>query len=76
MVSLFDMNNMNTTQQLELGFSAIQPRIFSRRREQRVARAKWWFAKMHEAVRNAWQEQTQPRPEQIFLAGVQREIHV
>jgi hypothetical protein len=65
---------MTTNNQLELGFNATQSRIHGRRREQRVARAKWWFAKMREAVENAWQEQAQPRPEQILIAGVNRKL--
>jgi len=67
---------MTTTQQLELGFNGTQTRIFGRRREQRVARAKWWFAKMRAAVENAWQEQTQPHPEQTVFAGVNRRLEV
>ena len=74
-VVVIETNIMTTNTQLELGFTAVQPRVFGRRREQRVARAKWWFDKMRAAVQNAWQEQSQPRPEQIFLAGVNREIH-
>ena len=67
---------MTTSQQLELGFNGTQARILGRRREQRVARAKWWFAKMRAAVENAWQEQTQPRPEQTVFAGVNRRLEV
>jgi hypothetical protein len=67
---------MTTTNQLELGFNGTRNRIFGRRREQRVARAKWWFAKMREAVENAWQQQAQPRPEQILFAGVNRGVKV
>lgn len=67
---------MTTTQQLELGFNGTQSRILGRRRETRVARAKWWFAKMREVVENAWQEQAQTQPEQILFAGVNREIKV
>jgi hypothetical protein len=67
---------MTTTNQLELGFNGTQNRIFGRRREQRVARAKWWFAKMREAVENAWQEQSQPRPEQIFFASANRSLEI
>ncbi len=67
---------MTTTNQLELGFNGTQSRILGRRRETRVARAKWWFAKMRAAVENAWQEQTSARPEQIMFTGVNREIEV
>ena len=67
---------MTTTQQLELGFNGTQTRIFGRRREQRMARAKWWFAQMRLAVGNAmdWQVQAAARPEQIWLAGANRKV--
>jgi hypothetical protein len=64
-----------TTNQLELGFNGTQSRIFGRKREARVARAKWWFAKMRAAVETAWQEQAQPRPKQIWMPGAHREIN-
>ena len=71
------MHIMTTNQQLELGFNATQRRIHGRR-EQRAARANWWFATMREAVENAlqWEEAMQPRPEQIKLAGINREVNV
>ena len=55
---------MTTNEQLELGFNGTQARIFGRRRETRVARAKWWFAKMREAVENAmdWQAEADAAP--------------
>jgi hypothetical protein len=67
---------MTTINQLELGFNGTQSRIHGRRRETRVARARWWFAKMRAAVENAWQEQAPPRPEQIILAGMTREVNI
>ncbi len=69
---------MTTNEQLELGFNGTQTRILGRRREQRVARAKWWFAKMREAVEHAmdWQNETQPRPEQIWIPGANRSLEV
>jgi hypothetical protein len=67
---------MTTNQQLELGFNGTQSRIFGRRREERMARAKWWFAKMRAAVEQAWEEQVPARPEQILFVGVNREIKV
>jgi len=67
---------MTTNEQLELGFNGTQTRIFGRRRETRVARGQWWFAKMRAAVANAmdWQAQPNPRPEQILFAGANREL--
>ena len=69
---------MTTNEQLELGFNGTQARILGRRREERVTRAKWWFAKMRAAVGNAmdWQEAAQPRPEQIWMSGVNRQLKV
>jgi hypothetical protein len=66
---------MTTNEQLELGFNGTQSRIFGRRREQRVARAKWWFAKMRAAVAGAvdWPA-GEPRAEQILFSGVNREV--
>lgn len=69
---------MTTNEQLELGFNGTQSRIFGRRREQRMARAKWWFDKMRAAVENAmdWQAANPPRPEQIWMPGAHREFKV
>ena len=69
---------MTTNEQLELGFNGTQTRIFGRQREQRVARAQWWFARMREAVTNAmdWPAQAAPRPEQIWMPGANRSLKV
>jgi hypothetical protein len=68
---------MTTNQQLELGFNATQTRIYGRPRT-RVTRAQWWFAKMREAVENAvnWQNETASHPEQIWMAGANREVKI
>jgi len=67
---------MTTNQQLELGFNGTQPHSSGRRRETRVARAQWWFAQMRAAVSGAmeWPANSQANPEQIVLAGVNREV--
>ena len=69
---------MTTNEQLELGFNGTQTRILGRRREARMARGQWWFAKMREAVSNAmdWQAAGQPRSEQIWMPGANREVKV
>jgi hypothetical protein len=69
---------MTNNEQLELGFNGTQSRIFGRRREQRVARAKWWFDKMRATVENAmdWQNQAPLPAEQAWMPGVRREIHI
>jgi len=65
-------------EQLELGFSGLPPQANSTRREGRIARANWWFAKMREAVENAmdWQAASQPRPEQIWMPGANRQVKI
>jgi len=69
---------MTTNQQLELGFNGTQTRIHGRRREQRVARANWWFAKMRAAVESAmdWQNEAPTRAEQIWIPGANRTLKV
>jgi hypothetical protein len=70
--------NNATNKQLELGFSGKQAPVFSRRRETRVERAQWWFAKMRATVASAmdWQAQAEPRPEQIWMPGANREVKI
>ena len=67
--------NVNN-EQLELGFSGLPPKTISTKREGRIARANWWFAKMREAVENAmdWQTVGEPRPEQIWMPGANRQV--
>ena len=69
---------MTTNEQLELGFNGTQTRIFGQRRESRMARGQWWFAKMREAVANAvdWQSEVPSRPEQIWMPGANREVKI
>ena len=68
---------MTTNEQLELGFNGLPPQTNNTaRREGRIARANWWFAKMREAVENAmdWQTANEPRPQQIWMPGANREV--
>jgi hypothetical protein len=71
-------NIMTTNEQLELGFNGTSAPVFSRRRETRVARAQWWFAKMRATVASAmdWQAQAEPHPEQIWMPGANREVKI
>lgn len=77
-VVVIDTKIMTTNEQLELGFNATSARIHGRRRETRVARAQWWFAKMRAAVASAvdWPTQGQQRPEQILFASANREMQL
>ena len=71
---------MTTTnnEQLELGFSGLPPKTISTKREGRIARANWWFAKMREAVADAmdWPAASQPRPVQIWMPGANRAVKI
>ena len=67
-----------TDNQLELGFSGIRPPANAVRREGRIARAGWWFAQMRDIVERAmdWEAAGEPRPEQIWIPGANRQIKV
>ena len=71
---------MTTDQQLELGFNHdSQCRgANSPRREGRIARANWWFNRMRAIVGNAmdWSAAAEPRPEQTWMPGANREVKV
>jgi hypothetical protein len=64
--------------QLELGLHGARRVNRIGRRENRMARAAWWFGKMREVVNGAvdWHSLNQPRPEQILLPGAYREVKV
>ena len=74
------MNNTNndSSGQLELGLPG-GPRVTrTARRENRMARAAWWFGKMREVVNGAmdWPAESQARPEQTLLPGAYRQVRV
>ena len=67
-----------TNEQLELGFNSLPPRASAAGREGRIARANWWFARMRNIVEHAmdWSAPAEPRPEQIWIPGANREVKV
>ena len=75
--SMTNMNNDNSGQ-LELGLQGARRVTRIARRENRMARAAWWFGKMREVVSGAvdWHSLNQPRPEQVLLPGAYREVKV
>ena len=75
-VVVIETKIMITNEQLELGFNATASRIYGRKRETRMARGQWWFAKMRAVVANAmeWPGQGESQPEQIFFSGVNRQL--
>lgn len=68
----------NNNGQLELVLNGVKPVTRLARRENRMARAAWWFGKMREAVNGAmdWSTANPPRPEQTFLPGAYRQVQV
>lgn len=72
---------MTTTlndQQLELGLPGTPRAPRAARREQRLARAAWWFNKMRAVVNGAmdWPPTDAPRPQQAFLPGAYRQVRI
>ncbi len=69
---------MTTNNQLELGFNGTQTRIHGRKRETRMARGQWWFARMREVVSQAMDLETtgHARPEQVWMTGSNRQLEV
>jgi len=67
-----------TDKQMELGLNGTQPAVWSVRRERRIQRAGWWFAQMRQIVDRAmdWSPVGEPRPEQIWLPGSEREVRI
>jgi hypothetical protein len=73
----FNMTNA-TDNQLELGFNPdTQYRDANPARHGgRIARAGWWFAQMRDIVERAMEATGEPRPEQIWIPGANREVGV
>lgn len=67
---------MTTNNQLELGFNGTQCRIHGRKRETRMARGQWWFARMREVVNQAMDLDGggAGHPEQIWMPGANRQF--
>ncbi len=64
--------------QMELGFGKAAACPPVNRRQRRVSRANWWFARMREVVDRAfdWQPAPPARPEQIWFADGRRQAQV
>ena len=69
---------MTTDQQLELGLGGGKPATRIARRENRLARAAWWFNKMRAVVNGAmdWPPAGHPRPQQEWLPGAHRQVRI
>ena len=76
--NMITMTTTTTDGQLELGLNTAQRVARNARRENRMARATWWFNKMREAVNGAmdWPPTNAPRPEQTFLPGAYRQVRI
>lgn len=78
MKDIMTNTNNDNSGQLELGLHSARRVTRIARRENRMARAAWWFGKMREVVNGAvdWSSLNQPRPEQILLPGAYRHVKV
>jgi len=67
-----------TNEQMELGFGGTTTVTGTNRRERRITRGAWWFGHMRQIVDRAmdWPSAGEPRPEQIWLPGSNREVRV
>ena len=76
MKDIMTSTNNDNRGQLELGLQGARRVARIARRENRMARAAWWFGKMREVVNGAvdWPSLNQPRPEQILLPGAYRQV--
>lgn len=72
------MTTNESNKQLELGFNGVRIPSGAAPREGRIARANWWFARMRAVVEDAmdWSAAAEPRPEQIWIPGANREVKV
>ncbi|HNQ74073.1 MAG TPA: hypothetical protein PKN95_10785 [Verrucomicrobiota bacterium] len=72
------ITEQHDNKQLELGFRGLPRHSRLARRERRLARASWWFAKMRAMVNaaSAEREAETPRPEQPVLPGTIRQIRL
>jgi hypothetical protein len=67
--------NTTTNEQMELGFNGAKLCVKATGRKGRIARAAWWFSQMRHIVACA-AEPAEPRPEQIWMPGANREVKV
>ncbi len=67
-----------TNKQMELGFAGTTIVKTTNRRERRITRGAWWFSHMRQIVDRAmdWPAAGEPRPEQIWLPGSNRQVRV
>ena len=70
------MTTTNTrNEQLELGYNGAKLCVKATGRKGRIARAGWWFAQMRDIVGRA-ADCVEPRPEQIWMPGANREVKI
>jgi len=67
----------DTQLELSLGSARVAQARRSNRQPSTLA-SRWWFQRMRQIVDRAfdWQPAPEPRPEQIWLPGTQRQIRV
>jgi len=64
--------------QLEMSFGSERAGQTVKRRQRRMARARWWFQCLRQAVNGAtdWQPAPPPRPEQTWFPGAHRQVEL
>jgi len=77
-MSRMNETSSTTNEQLELGLDGARRISAPPRRESRMARAAWWFTQMRQMVGAAidWNAAPEPRPEQTWLPGTQRQVRI
>ena len=68
-------SNIDRNEQLELGLNGAKLCVKATGHKGRIARAGWWFTQMRDIVNRAV-EPGEPRPEQIWMPGANREVKV
>ncbi len=65
-------------EQMELGIGQAAAAAAGNRRQRRSSRANWWFERMRALVDRAydWEPAPEPRPEQTWMAGANRQVAV
>ena len=66
------MKTLSSIEQMELGINRAQVGASTRRRQQRLVRARWWFNRMRDVVDQAidWSANSPKNSEQILLPDI------
>jgi hypothetical protein len=67
------MKTLSSAEQMELGINRARECAPTRRRQQRLVRARWWFNRMRDVVDQAmdWSAKSPTHAEQILFPDIQ-----